>query len=99
AETIVRAVRRDGDAAVLRIVRKFDRTAARPRDLVLDSRAIRRFARACPLETRRALDLAYARIREFHDRQRPRESGRRDGRADTRLVPSALDRVGALVPR
>jgi histidinol dehydrogenase len=80
-------------------VRKFDRPAARPRDLVLDSRAIRRFARACPLDTRHALDLAYARIREFHERQRPRESGRRDGRSDARLVPSALDRVGALVPR
>jgi len=49
--------------------------------------------------TRRALDLAYSRIREFHDRQRPRESGRRDSRSDARLVPSALDRVGALVPR
>jgi len=92
-------VRRDGDAAVLRTVRKFDRPAARPRDLVLDSRAIRRSARACPLDTRRALDLAYSRIREFHDRQRPRESGRRDSRSDARLVPSALDRVGALVPR
>ena len=99
AEAIVRAVRRDGDAAVLRTVRKFDRPTARPRDLVLDSRAIRRSARACPLDTRRALDLAYARIREFHERQRPRESGRRDGRSDARLVPSPLDRVGALVPR
>ena len=99
AEAIVRAVRRDGDAAVLRTVRKFDRPAARPRDLVLDSRAIRRSARACPLDTRRALDLAYARIREFHERQRPRETGRRDGRSDVRLVPSPLDRVGALVPR
>src|SRR5512132_957201 len=99
AAAIVRTVRRDGDAGVLRIVRRFDRADARPRDLVLDSRAIRRSARACPIETRRALDVAYTRIREFHERQRPRESGRRDGRSDVRLVPSALDRVGALVPR
>ena len=99
AEAIVRAVRLGGDAGVLRTVRKFDRAAARPRDLALDSRAIRRFARACPVDTRRALDLAYARIREFHERQRPRESGRRDGHSDVRLVPSPLDRVGALVPR
>jgi histidinol dehydrogenase len=99
AAAIVRAVRRDGDAGVLRIVRKFDRAGARPRDLVLDARAIRRSARACPRDTRRALDLAYARIREFHERQRPRESGRRDRRSDVRLVPSPLDRIGALVPR
>ena len=99
AAKIVRAVRRDGDAAVLRIVRQFDRAGARPRDLVIDSSAIERSARGCPPETRRALDLAYARIHAFHERQRPRESHRRDARADLRLVPSPLDRVGALVPR
>jgi histidinol dehydrogenase len=99
ADAIVRAVRVDGDAAVLRIVRRFDRADAERRELVLDARAIRRFARGCPPETRRALDLAYARIRAFHERQRPRESHRRDARGEVRLVPSALDRVGALVPR
>jgi histidinol dehydrogenase len=99
AAAIVRAVRRDGDAGVLRIVRRFDRAAAGPRDLVIGRAAIQRSARTCPAETRRALDLAYARIRAFHERQRPRESSRRDARADVRLVPSALDRVGALVPR
>jgi histidinol dehydrogenase len=99
AAAIVRAVRRNGDAGVLRIVRRFDRADAGPRDLVVNAAAIRRFARACPLDTRRALDLAYARIRAFHERQRPRELRRRDARADLRLVPSPLDRVGALVPR
>jgi histidinol dehydrogenase len=99
ADAIVRAVRVHGDAAVLRIVRRFDRAEAKQRGLVLDARAIRRSARGCPPETRRALDLAYLRIRAFHERQRPREAQRRDARGDVRLVPSALDRVGALVPR
>jgi histidinol dehydrogenase len=99
AAAIVRAVRRDGDAAVLRLVRRFDRPEARQRDLILDAKATRRFARGCPPETRRALDLAYVRIRAFHERQRPREFRRRDARADLRLVPSPLGRVGALVPR
>ncbi|MEP6693611.1 MAG: histidinol dehydrogenase [Chloroflexota bacterium] len=99
AAAVVRAVRRDGDAGVMRIVRRFDNADARPRDLVVEAAGIRRAARACPPDTRRALDLAYARIRAFHERQRPRESRRRDAHADLRLVPSALDRVGALVPR
>jgi histidinol dehydrogenase len=99
AATIVRAVRRSGDAAVLRIVRRFDRAGAGPRDLVLDSGALRRTARACPPDTRRALDLAYTRIRAFHERQRPREARRRDRHGDVRLIPVPLDRVGALVPR
>jgi len=99
AAAIVRAVRLGGDAAVLRIVRRFDRADARQRDLILDAKTIRRFARACSPETRRALDLAYARIRAFHERQRPRESHRRDARGDVRVVPSPLGRIGALVPR
>ena len=66
AETIVRAVRRGGDAAVLRAVRRFDRREARASDLVVDGRTIRRAARACDPETRRALDVAHARILRFH---------------------------------
>ena len=99
AAAIVRAVRLGGDTAVLRIVRRFDRAEAKQRDLILDANTIRRFARACPPETRRALDLAYARIRAFHERQRPRESYRRDAHGDVRVVPSPLGRIGALVPR
>src|SRR6266542_2246661 len=99
AAAVVRAVGRGGDAAVLKVVRQFDRPDARPRDLVVDARDIRRVARSCPVDTRRALDLAYARIRAFHERQRPREARGRDRRADIRLIPSPLDRVGALVPR
>jgi len=99
AAAIVRAVRRGGDAAVLRIVRRFDRAAAGQRDLVLGPTAIRVAARACPRDTRRALDVAYARIRGLHERQRPRESHRRDRHGDVRLIPVPLDRVGALVPR
>ena len=99
AAATVRAVRRDGDAAVLRSVRRFDRREANARDLVVDGKTIRRAARACDPGTRRALDLAYERIRAFHERQRPRESYRRDRHGDVRLVPSPLDRVGALVPR
>jgi histidinol dehydrogenase len=80
-------------------VRRFDRADASARDLVVDAAAIKRVARTCPPDTRRALDLAYARIRAFHERQRPRESRRRDRSSDLRLVPSPLDRIGALVPR
>ena len=99
AAGIIGAVRRRGDAAVLRTVRRFDRARARASDLVVERAALRRAARACPLDVRRALDLAYARIRDFHEKQRPREAARRDAHADLRLVPIPLDRVGALVPR
>jgi histidinol dehydrogenase len=99
AAAIVRAVRRGGDAAVLRTVRRFDCARARPADLIVERAALRRAARACPPDVRRALDLAHARIRAFHESQRPREATRRDATGELRLVPSPLERVGALVPR
>jgi len=99
ADTIVRAVRRGGDAAVLRTVRRFDRREARASDLVVDAKAISRAARACHPETRRALDVAHARIIRFHERQRPKAMGRHDAVGEVSLSPTALGRVGALVPR
>jgi histidinol dehydrogenase len=99
AATIVRAVRRGGDLAVLRTVRRFDRREARVADLLVDARSIRRAARACDRETRLALDLAHQRILRFHERQRPRAIRRRDAMGEVGLVPAPLSRVGALIPR
>ena len=99
AATIVGAVRRSGDAAVLRSVRRFDRREAGARDLVVDAKTIGRAARACDPETRRALDVAHARILRFHERQRPRRVTRRDAVGEVSLSPAPLGRVGALVPR
>src|SRR3989454_4743142 len=99
ASAIVRAVRRGGDAAVLQVVRRFDNPRALSVDLIVEGAALRRAARACPRDVRRALDLAYGRIRAFHERQCPREAARRDATGELRLVPTALERVGALVPR
>jgi histidinol dehydrogenase len=84
---------------VLRTVHRFDSPRARPGDLIVEGAALRRAARACPDDVRRALDLAYARIRAFHERQQPRDAARRDATGEARLVPTALERVGALVPR
>ena len=95
AARVVADVRRDGDAAVLRNVRAFDDPRARRADLLVDGAGLRRSARAAAPEVRRALDLAYARIRAFHAAQRPRAIRR----GDARLEPAPLRRVGALVPR
>jgi histidinol dehydrogenase len=99
AARIVAAVRRDGDAAVLRTVRRFDRPGAAARELVADAPDLRRAAQGCPRDVRAALDLAYSRIRGFHEKQLPHEIRRHDAGGDVRLVPAPLDRVGALVPR
>lgn len=99
ASRVVAAVRRQGDAAVLANVRRFDRKAATRADLVVDRRAIRRAADRCAPDLARALDRAHARIGAFHARQRPRPITRSDRTGLVELVPTPLDRVGALVPR
>jgi len=99
AAEILEDVKREGDAAVLRIVRRFDDPRARVADLLVDAPALRRAARRISPELRLALDLAYHRIRTFHEAQRPRAVVRSDRDALTRLVATPLARVGALVPR
>ena len=99
AERVIAEVRRGGDGAVLRNVRRFDRTAARAGDLLADRATLRRIGRGAPRDVRAALDLAYARIRAFHEGQRPRATSERDGSGVIRLTPAPLGRVGALVPR
>jgi histidinol dehydrogenase len=99
AATIVAAVRREGDAALLRAVRRFDRASARAADLLVDRDALERAAAGCPPELRRALDVAHARIRAFHLQQRPRDAVLRTREADLQLMHEPLDAVGALVPR
>jgi len=98
AATIAR-VRRRGDAAVLADVRRFDRRQATRAELLADRRAIRTAARRCPPGLAHALEQAHARIQAFHLRQRPRTIRRVDTRGSVELVPTPLDRVGALVPR
>ena len=99
AERVVADVRRRGDVAVLRVVREFDAPDARTADLVADGATLRRAARGVSRDVRAALDLAHARVRAFHETQRPRPMGRRDAATVVRLVPTPLRRVGALVPR
>ncbi len=99
AERVIAEVRRGGDAAVLRSVRRFDRKTARAGDLLADRATLRRIGRRAPRDVRAGLDLAYTRIRAFHDGQRPRATSERDGSGVIRLTPAPLGRVGALVPR
>lgn len=99
ARATIAAVRRRGDAAVLAEVRRFDRPKARRADLWVDAAALRRAARRCPPDLRRAIDRAHASISALHSRQRPRSIAHDGGVFHTTLVPEPLGRVGGCVPR
>ena len=91
AEGVIRAVRREGDAAVRRLVRRFDgklppRWECRPTIRDADPGLLK------------ALRLAAARIRRVAKARKPRERVLRDACGEIRLRVQPLDRVGVYVP-
>jgi len=97
---ILTAVRQEGDAAVLRYTRQFDRLeAARIAELEVDPSTCHAALTTLPDRQRRALEHAHARIAHFHQRQRLESWSYEDeygNRFGQRI--NALDRVGLYVP-
>ena len=77
-EAIVRdvlaAVRGEGLSAVLRYGAQFDGVEIAEADLRVTPEEIEAGAAACPQEVREAIDFAAARIRSYHERQRPADA-------------------------
>lgn len=96
---VLAAVRAEGVAAVLRYARQFDKVELTEAQLRVSADEIAEGAAACPGEVRGAIAFAAARIRAYHERQRP---------ADQRFVDEAgvelgwrwtpLEAVGIYVP-
>ena len=68
---IISDVRTRGDAAVIDLTLKFDKLALTPDTLAFSSDEIDAECARVPAPERAALELAAARIRAYHDRQRP----------------------------
>ena len=93
---ILADVRERGDAAVLDYTRRFDRLELTAATLRVSAAEMEAAARACEPETLDALELAAARIRDFHGRQLPEdleyvdEAGLRLGYRWTPVVVAGL---------
>jgi histidinol dehydrogenase len=99
ARTIVEAVRRRGDRALIAYTRRFDGVALTPASLQVDAAEMRAAADALPAPVRSALRLAARRIRAFHARQRQASWRYKDATGlvlGQRITP--LRRVGVYVP-
>lgn len=96
---VLAAVRQEGVEALLRFAREFDRVELTEATLRVTPEEIARGADTCPAEVREAIAFAAARIRAYHERQRP---------ADQRFTDAAgvelgwrwgpLEAVGIYVP-
>ena len=96
---IIEAVRRGGDAAVCDYTRRFDGWAATPETIEIPRGRLEEAWRNISDKDRQALELATARIRAYHERQKQENWQYTDEAGLTlgmRITP--LDRVGLYVP-
>ena len=96
---VIAAVRADGDHALLRFSREFDRVELTLETLRVSQAEIEETASRCPAEVRAALAFAAKRIGAYHERLRPTDGGFTDEagvKLGWRWTP--LDAVGVYVP-
>ncbi len=96
---IIDAVRRDGDAALIRLTAEHDAHQLTPGTIRISEAEIAAAAAGIPAELAASLDLAARRIERFHQAQRPADLELTDehgSRAGMRWTP--LDAVGIYVP-
>ncbi|MFN3522631.1 MAG: histidinol dehydrogenase [Phenylobacterium sp.] len=96
---VIAAVRAEGLAALLRFAAEFDRVELTEATLRVSAEEIEAGAAECPAEVRAAIDFAAARIRAYHERQRPADMRFTD-QAGVELGWrwTALEAVGIYVP-
>ncbi|MEL6583648.1 MAG: histidinol dehydrogenase [Pseudomonadota bacterium] len=96
---IIADVAARGDAAVLDYTTKFDRITLTPETLAFTADEIDAAIATIPTEQREALDLAAARIRAYHERQRPEDAYWTDPTgAELGWRWSAVEAAGLYVP-
>lgn len=96
---VLAAVRAEGLAALLRYARDFDKVELTEATIRVSPEEIEAGAAACAPEVREAIAFAAARIRAYHERQRPADQWFKDAdgvELGWRWTP--LDAVGVYVP-
>ena len=101
ARPIVEAVRREGDAALQRFAREFDKVQAKEMSLRATEEEFERALKEIDPAVRRAIEYAIGNIRRFHEAQKPEEMWLKEVRpgafAGDRI--RAIDSVACYVPR
>jgi histidinol dehydrogenase len=99
ARDIIADVRTRGDAALMDYSLRFDRADLATLGLAISSEEIVRAESKCARDILAALDLAHARIRAFHERQRPQDLRFTDDiGVELGWRWTALESVGLYVP-
>jgi histidinol dehydrogenase len=97
-KTILKAVERGGDSAVVRYTKKFDRVALKPTQFRISPEQVKEAYYQIRKEEGDALRYAAQRIMAFHERQRTKTWMYQDSGATLGQVVTPLDAVGLYVP-
>src|SRR6059036_4069053 len=98
ARTILKAVERGGDRAVIRYTKKFDRVTLKPTQFRISPEQVKEAYYQIRKDEGDALRFAAKRIMSFHERQRTKTWMYQDGGATLGQVVMPLDSVGLYVP-
>ena len=96
--TILQAIERGGDKAVLRYTKQFDKVALKPEALRVTSDEIKNAYFHIRKDEGDALRLAAQRVTAFHERQRSKTWMYQDGDATLGQLVTPVDAVGVYVP-
>lgn len=96
--TILQAVERGGDKAVLRYTKQFDKIALKPEAVRVTAEEIKNAYFHIRKDEGDALRLAAQRITSFHERQRTKTWMYQDGDVTLGQVVGPVDAVGVYVP-
>ncbi len=97
-QAILKDVQRNGDRAVIKYTRKFDRLTLTPASLKIEPEQIQDAYRKADPEVVESLKLAAQRISDFHERQKTKGWSYQDNGATLGQQVHALERVGLYVP-
>lgn len=97
-KSILQAVERGGDKAVLRFTKQFDKVALKPDQLKVTPEEIKEAYYHIRKDEGDALRFAAERITAFHERQRTKTWMYQDGSATLGQVVTPIDAVGVYVP-
>ena len=96
---IIKDVKKKGDTAVLYYEKKFSRIKIKSNKILFSNKELNKISKKIDGKIKRAIDLAFSRIKKFHSKQKYSSFKFKDKyKNELSYKYSALDKVGVYVP-
>ena len=96
---IIQDVKRNGDKAVLNYEKKYSKIKTKSNKIFFSNKEINQIAKKTDIKIKKAIDLAYTRIKKFHSKQKVSNFKFKDKyNNELSYKYSSIDKVGVYVP-